>query len=101
MTVNRWTRTRTGEGARNPVADLMGLLEARHGLKAEEVPEPGRVVARSGACSVTVALVNGLWFRQHAAHDGRSALSPLHPTGHEFSVAHSIAAEFIEARAVE
>ncbi|WP_444961717.1 hypothetical protein [Nocardiopsis sp. M1B1] len=79
----------------------MRLLEARHGLKAGEAPESGRVVAQLGDRSVTVALVDGRWFRQHAAHDGRSALSRLHPVGHEFSVAHSVAAELIEARAVE
>lgn len=88
-------------GTHTPVAELVRLLEARHGLNAEEAPEPGRVVVRCGGRSVTVALVDGRWFRRHTAHDGRSTLSPLHPAGREFSVAHSIAAELIEARAVE
>ncbi|WP_047871787.1 hypothetical protein [Nocardiopsis sp. RV163] len=79
----------------------MRRLEAGHGLKAEEVPESGHVVARLGGRSVTVALVDGRWFRRHTAQDGRSALSPLHHAGREFSVAHSVAAELTEARVVE
>ncbi|NKY99630.1 hypothetical protein [Nocardiopsis alborubida] len=86
---------------RAPAAELVRLLEARHRLNAEEAPEPGQVVARLGNRSVAVALIDGQWFRRHTAQDGRNALSPLHPAGHEFSVAHSVAVELIEARAVE
>ncbi|WP_435108772.1 hypothetical protein [Nocardiopsis synnemataformans] len=82
-----------------PAAELVRLLEARHGIEAEETSESGCVVARGGGRTVTVALVSGRWCRAHTSYDGRRALAPLYPAGREASVARSIAAELIEARA--
>ena len=86
---------------RTPASDLVRLLQARHGITAGRGPEPGRVVARDGSRTVTVALVGGRWFRQHTSRDGRRALSPLASVGGEWLVAREVAAELIEARAVE
>ncbi|WP_150241589.1 hypothetical protein [Nocardiopsis quinghaiensis] len=88
-------------GAYTPAADLVGLLETRHGLKVEEGSEAGRVVTRCGNQSVTVALVGGQWFWEHTECNGRRALSPLAPVEREWSVARAVAVELIEARAVE